>query len=84
MTRHIDNRIASLKQEASQHGDYEMVRMINRTVGMRLFDSNTAEVVSDYDLDCSLAAYVEAMVDSLDCVQVEGHVLVNGRKVYAQ
>jgi hypothetical protein len=84
MHNYIGNRIASLKQEAGQHGDYELVRMINRTVGMRLFDSNSADVVTDYDLGCSVTAYVEAMVESLDCLQTEGHVRVNGRKVYAQ
>ena len=49
-----------------------------------LYDSDTTELVTARDLGISRAAYLEAIRESRDCEQDEGHVRVNGRRVYAQ
>ena len=48
-----------------------------------LIDSDTAEELSQEDLDCSSEQYATAITDSVECEQEEGHVRCNGRRVYA-
>lgn len=56
-----------------------------------LYDSDTTELVTARDLGISRAAYLDAIRDSRDCEQAEGHIRVigtktgrDGRRVYAQ
>jgi len=82
MTNSIQNRIASLKQEAAQAGDDDMVEMIIRASEYAaLCDSDTDEYLTPEDLGVSLTEYLEGVIESLDAC--EGNVRVNGRRVYA-
>ena len=48
-----------------------------------LYDSDTNERVNDEDLGISTAAYDAAIIDSLADTADEGHILVAGRRVFA-
>jgi hypothetical protein len=48
-----------------------------------LLDSDTTDILSTEDLHCTAAEYAEAIRESLGSDQPEGHVRVNGRRVYA-
>lgn len=48
-----------------------------------LRDSNTNEELTADDLGITDEQYTEAIEESAECPQVEGHILVNGRRVYA-
>jgi hypothetical protein len=48
-----------------------------------LYDSDTAEPVNAEDLGISTAEYDAAIIDSLASTEDEGHILVAGRRVFA-
>jgi len=50
----------------------------------RLHDSDTAIELSPRDLKISRKKYIDAVRESKNCGQPEGHVRVNDRRVYAQ
>lgn len=50
----------------------------------KLYDSDTAEKLTARDLHITRQEYIEAVRESRDCGTAEGHIRVNGRKVYAQ
>ena len=54
------------------------------TTTHKLLDSDTNNSVTAEDLGCSETEYAAAIRKSLGCDQPEGHVRVNGRRVYAQ
>lgn len=49
-----------------------------------LYDSDTNEVLSADDLGITNEQYEDALKESIGCGQAEGHIRVNGRRVYAQ
>ena len=49
-----------------------------------LYDSETAESLTAEDLGITDEQYEATVLESTDCNQTEGHVRVNGRRVYAQ
>jgi hypothetical protein len=49
-----------------------------------LRDSDTNESLTAEELGITDEQYAEAIEESATCSQAEGHVLVNGRRVYAQ
>jgi hypothetical protein len=77
------SRIQTLKSEAAANGDTEMVAKCKRAAGKMLIDSDTGDALYCDDIGLSTTEYVEAIIESLDCDQFEGHVRVNGRRVYA-
>ena len=79
----ITEKIQALKAEAGQHGDTDMVAMCERAEDLELRDSDTSETVDADDLGCTTVEYVETICDSLDSDQPDGHVRLNGRRVYA-
>ena len=48
-----------------------------------LYDSETTEPLSATDLKITHDEYTQAIADSIACDQPEGHIRVNGRRVYA-
>jgi hypothetical protein len=77
--------IQTLRTEAASAGDESMVEMCDRVLdaSIKLHDSDTADRLTAEDLEIDATRYVEACCESLDCGQAEGHVRVNGRRVYA-
>jgi hypothetical protein len=49
-----------------------------------LCDSTTNDSLTAEELGITDEQYAEAIEESATCSQAEGHVLVNGRRVYAQ
>jgi len=49
----------------------------------RLYDSDTTDYVSAEELGITAAEYRQAIIDSHKTGTHEGHVYVNGRRVYA-
>lgn len=77
--------IETLRTEATSAGDSTMVEMCDRVLdeSVELLDSETGEELTAEDLGIDATRYVNACCESLDCGQAEGHVRVNGRRVYA-
>jgi hypothetical protein len=50
---------------------------------MQLYDSDTAEVLTAEELGITEEEYCQAIADSMADGTEEGHVYVNGRRVYA-
>jgi hypothetical protein len=50
---------------------------------MQLYDSETADQVTAEELEITRAEYMKAIVDSMAEDTPEGHIYVNGRRVYA-
>ena len=53
---------------------------------LSLYDSETAECLTENDLGITEAQYQEIIIDGLNCGQAEGHVRpdsIEGRRVYA-
>ena len=77
--------IQTLRTEAASAGDESMVEMCDRVLGasVELLDSDTGEQLTAEELEIDATRYVEACCESLDAGQPEGHVRVNGRRVYA-
>jgi hypothetical protein len=48
-----------------------------------LFDSDTNERLTEDDLGVTREQYDAAVQESVWCPQAEGHIRVNGRRVYA-
>ena len=61
------------------------MKMIN-TSDYNLIDSDTGSILSIDDLRCTTAEFDEAIRESVDSEQPEGHVRIGGvgRRVYAQ
>ena len=59
-----------------------MAKSIN-TSDCNLLDSDTNATLSTEELRCSYAEYADAIRESLDSDQSEGHVRCHGRRVYA-
>lgn len=78
-------KIKQLRDDAGWGTDAAMVAMCDRALedDCILRDSGDNVALSDEDLGCTIIEYVEHICASLDCPQLEGHVEVNGRKVYA-
>jgi hypothetical protein len=77
--------IQALRTDAGTHGDSDLVEMCDRVLveSVELLDSDTNEQLTAEDLGIDATRYVNACCESLDCGQAEGHVRVNGRRVYA-
>jgi len=50
----------------------------------KLYDSETSDSLTADDLGITDEQYDAAVQESVDCEQAEGHVRVNGRRVYAR
>lgn len=48
-----------------------------------LYDSDTNDSLTAADLGITEQQYEDAIAESSDCDQVEGHITVNARRVYA-
>jgi hypothetical protein len=83
----IQDRIQTLLDEAINRHDDAQKLLCERATGYELCDSNTTEIVRPEelfpDLDYPMIAYVNAICESLDSEQEEGHVKVGHRQVYA-
>jgi hypothetical protein len=77
--------IENLQHEAGLAGDQEMVDMCARVLeaGVKLRDSDTSEPLAAEELKIDAVRYVVACVRSLDATQIEGHIRVGSRRVYA-
>lgn len=87
-TLSISTRIDMLRDEAIAAGDSDQVAACERVAGLVLCDSETTLTVQPEDLYPGvrhpMVKYVDAIIESLDEGTAEGHVRVNGRRVFAQ
>lgn len=65
------NRVGNVTVDWDEDTDYE------------LYDSETGDSISADDLGITVEEYEAAIRESLDCGQVEGHIRVGERRVYA-
>jgi hypothetical protein len=89
----IENKYGPMVRAAGYAGTTSMINDLNMwgddeaslvaRCQPRLYDSETADPVTAEELGITEAEYRQAMADSMAADTEEGHIRVNGRRVYA-
>lgn len=87
-TDSISDRIETLRDEAVAAGDDDQASMCRLAADRELVDSDTNETIEPEDMfpheQYPMPKYVAAICQSLNVGTDEGHVRINGRRVYAR